>query len=240
MGVTYYTYRWYDPLAGRWPSRDPIEEEGGINLYGFVGNDGANFWDFLGQKSCVKDRYTKKFNLKLPSFLSDLKIDGEAGFRIIYEKCDDGTTTWQGDAYGSLKMKGPVRVYGIPLARGKNGLFAIGSLEVHGKGKATWCNDELKSAYFEGEIRVWAGLSLNLWRVSGTGEVGGAFMFSAGIIDEAMAVHLKLQVAARARIVAEFGWGTGWERIWQESATTPPFKILHVSRTESTVLGISQ
>jgi len=31
-----------------WPNRDPIEEEGGYNLYGFVGNDGFNFWDYLG------------------------------------------------------------------------------------------------------------------------------------------------------------------------------------------------
>jgi RHS repeat-associated protein len=46
--VTYYGYRWYDPVTGRWPSRDPIEEEGGINLYGFVGNDGLNWVDSLG------------------------------------------------------------------------------------------------------------------------------------------------------------------------------------------------
>ena len=31
-----------------WPSRDPIEEEGGLNLYAFAGNDGVNFWDYLG------------------------------------------------------------------------------------------------------------------------------------------------------------------------------------------------
>jgi hypothetical protein len=47
-GVTFYTYRWYDPQTGRWPSRDPIEEEGGINLYGFVGNDGINYVDLVG------------------------------------------------------------------------------------------------------------------------------------------------------------------------------------------------
>jgi RHS repeat-associated protein len=47
--VMYYGYRWYDPVTGRWPSRDPIEERGGINLYGFVGNDGVNQWDYLGQ-----------------------------------------------------------------------------------------------------------------------------------------------------------------------------------------------
>jgi RHS repeat-associated protein len=47
-GLLYYGYRHYDPVTGRWPSRDPIEEEGGINLYGFVGNDGVNQLDILG------------------------------------------------------------------------------------------------------------------------------------------------------------------------------------------------
>jgi len=32
----------------QWPSRDPIEEEGGLNLYGFVGNDGVNAIDYIG------------------------------------------------------------------------------------------------------------------------------------------------------------------------------------------------
>ena len=31
-----------------WPSRDPIEEAGGVNLYGFVGNDGIQRVDFNG------------------------------------------------------------------------------------------------------------------------------------------------------------------------------------------------
>ena len=44
----YYGFRYYSPQTGRWLSRDPIGEEGGINLYGFVGNDGVNRWDYLG------------------------------------------------------------------------------------------------------------------------------------------------------------------------------------------------
>lgn len=43
-----YGYRYYDPVTGRWPSRDPIGERGGENLYGFVGNNGVNSFDFLG------------------------------------------------------------------------------------------------------------------------------------------------------------------------------------------------
>lgn len=43
-----YGYRYYDPLTGRWPSRDPIEENGGVNLYGFVGNSTILSIDVLG------------------------------------------------------------------------------------------------------------------------------------------------------------------------------------------------
>ncbi|MFC4995056.1 RHS repeat-associated core domain-containing protein [Rubritalea tangerina] len=46
----YYKYRHYNPTLGRWLSRDPIEEAGGINLYGFVGNDPVGRWDELGLK----------------------------------------------------------------------------------------------------------------------------------------------------------------------------------------------
>ena len=48
MGVTYYGYRYYDPVTGRWPSRDPIGEQEGMNLYGFVGNNGISLHDYLG------------------------------------------------------------------------------------------------------------------------------------------------------------------------------------------------
>jgi RHS repeat-associated protein len=44
----YYGYRQLNPLTGRWVSRDRIEEAGGVNLYGFVGNDGVGNVDFLG------------------------------------------------------------------------------------------------------------------------------------------------------------------------------------------------
>ena len=46
--VSYYGFRYYDPVTGRWPSRDPIEEQGGLNLYGMVGNDALNLIDVVG------------------------------------------------------------------------------------------------------------------------------------------------------------------------------------------------
>jgi hypothetical protein len=47
----------YSPNLGRWLTRDPIEEQGGVNLYEFVGNDSLNevdpwgLWDSMGETS---------------------------------------------------------------------------------------------------------------------------------------------------------------------------------------------
>ncbi len=43
-----------------WPSRDPIEEEGGVNLYGFVGNDGVGRIDLLGKRACSQYKRTRQ------------------------------------------------------------------------------------------------------------------------------------------------------------------------------------
>lgn len=47
-GLYNYGYRYYSPSMGRWLNRDPIEENGGVNLYAFVQNDPVNFVDLLG------------------------------------------------------------------------------------------------------------------------------------------------------------------------------------------------
>jgi RHS repeat-associated protein len=47
-GLYYYGYRFYDPQLARFLNRAPIEEQGGLNLYGFVGNDPVNKTDTLG------------------------------------------------------------------------------------------------------------------------------------------------------------------------------------------------
>jgi len=44
----YYGFRYYDPVTGRWISKDPIRERGGLNLYGFVLNAPTRFVDLLG------------------------------------------------------------------------------------------------------------------------------------------------------------------------------------------------
>jgi RHS repeat-associated protein len=44
----YYGYRFYSSEIGRWANRDPIEEDGGLNLCGFSKNSSINYYDYLG------------------------------------------------------------------------------------------------------------------------------------------------------------------------------------------------
>ncbi|MDD4406068.1 MAG: RHS repeat-associated core domain-containing protein [Parabacteroides sp.] len=121
--LVYYGYRYYSPALGRWMNRDPIEEKGGLNLYGFVNNDPVNRWDKLGLRSlffgagqlCVKGKCNKEqldllkyipedppYNLKsLPQYgcvdADALYMPGEA-----YKIPDNGKITVQCNEKGCL------------------------------------------------------------------------------------------------------------------------------------------
>ncbi len=48
-GFGYWGERYYWPELGRWLNRDPIEEAGGVNLYGYVGNEPISGLDAHGE-----------------------------------------------------------------------------------------------------------------------------------------------------------------------------------------------
>ncbi len=47
-GLYYYGFRYFDPVTQRWLNRDPLEEDSGINLYGFVLNRPIGLVDPFG------------------------------------------------------------------------------------------------------------------------------------------------------------------------------------------------
>jgi len=75
-GVRYYKYRHYAPKLGRWLGRDPIEEEGGINLYAFVGNEPIVIFDYLGLEEALRISCSEWFEVVDYSkpFLHERKI----------------------------------------------------------------------------------------------------------------------------------------------------------------------
>lgn len=48
-GLYYYGFRFYSPNLQRWVNRDPIQEEGGINLFKFIKNSPSSFVDADGR-----------------------------------------------------------------------------------------------------------------------------------------------------------------------------------------------
>ena len=47
-GLVYYGYRFYSPSLGKWINRDPIVEQGGVNLQLFLNNSPVNYIDHYG------------------------------------------------------------------------------------------------------------------------------------------------------------------------------------------------
>jgi RHS repeat-associated protein len=87
LGLVCYTFRPYNPLDGRFINCDPIEEQGGLNLYGFVGNDPVNRTDYLGWMAMpwgaepspfakAKDRLKRQLKDICPTSKTPLKKDG--------------------------------------------------------------------------------------------------------------------------------------------------------------------
>ncbi|HVV00471.1 MAG TPA: RHS repeat-associated core domain-containing protein [Verrucomicrobiae bacterium] len=52
-GLVYYLYRYYEPNLQRWLNRDPIGENGGINLYSPVANAPLDYGDSWGQGQAI-------------------------------------------------------------------------------------------------------------------------------------------------------------------------------------------
>jgi hypothetical protein len=88
-GVRFYGFRYYDPETGRWPNRDPIEEDGGINLYGFVGNNGLNWIDLLGMELAIENCNENQSEIlqglydKLPAFIAGAKSKVRNGSSVL-------------------------------------------------------------------------------------------------------------------------------------------------------------
>ena len=80
-GHYYYGYRFYSPSLMRWLNRDPIEEEGGVNLYCFCGNALPYKIDLMGKMECCRCVYSGNL-LSNGQSTGRSKIDGKKCFYL--------------------------------------------------------------------------------------------------------------------------------------------------------------
>jgi len=238
-GLYYYGYRYYDPATGRWPSRDPIEEEGGINLYGFVGNDGIHQWDALGLKTCRTRRGVVRLKIdKLPSWFP-AKFKGEIGLRHSYEECDDGSSKMTAELYGSARAQGPVRIGAVPLGtKGGKGLQMMFTLIGSGSINLNFCNGRLDGFDVAAKIEVWGGLALDAVVATASAEIGGDFRIYFGSSDADGAVFIRADAAFKARGRYSVGYGfVSYDDSFMFVARSPAFNLLEFRRGSVTVAG---
>ncbi len=102
-GLYNYGVRYYAPAPGRWLSRDPIEEQGGTMLYGFVRNDAVGRWDLLGMGfwNC-KDECSTADLMEIRTAVQARIGDNspkakEAGFNILESLNSSGNVSTMGD-----------------------------------------------------------------------------------------------------------------------------------------------
>jgi RHS repeat-associated protein len=80
-GLIYYGYRFYSHGLGRFLNRDPLGEQGGLNLYAFVGNDPVNAREYLGL-SVIREGGPDEYHWWREG-LNDKHSDGNSNWRKI-------------------------------------------------------------------------------------------------------------------------------------------------------------
>ena len=116
--LNYYGYRFYYTVLGRWLSRDPIQEWGGINVYGFAINSPISRCDILGLADAECPCTDSQIIAALNAQIECERIAAEVHKNCV-EWCDDRASVmgWGANLLGAA----------AGLLAGVSGVATIGS-----------------------------------------------------------------------------------------------------------------
>ena len=168
------TQAYYQAEQGRWLNRDPIEEWGGVNVYGLVENDPVNYIDYIGLSKkvfCYKLMLSTAYSDKGPG--SDWKeykpkSAGEGVGSVGPGTIAVANTDWTGvgdKAKRTAKRAArPAYPYGMRMdvhdpdvEFGKGSRIYTGNVHDTGKGHTKERNGEMTK--YEGDPSAW----IDLW-----------------------------------------------------------------------------
>jgi len=84
-GLYYFRARWYDPITGRWLSKDPIGISGGLNQYVFADNSAVNRRDPPGLEAGLGGNVCASLGLPDPDFSPETYAVIGAGLTGAFE-----------------------------------------------------------------------------------------------------------------------------------------------------------
>lgn len=99
----------YNPKDGRWLTRDPIQENGGLNLYGFVGNNPIIWFDLLGLNKTIttnKNNCSITIAVDIIVYSSKKNLINEEDLKIVAKKIKTSINDrWSGQKKGCCDVK---------------------------------------------------------------------------------------------------------------------------------------
>lgn len=180
-GLVYYGKRYFITSMGRWVNRDPIEESGGPNLYGFVGNDPVNQQDLLG---LIFFDQSSSYWLVYLGRITDP--------RAFYENIVSGDSFAVASAYSYNVLMAPVQLGRALISpiQTANALLSIPGMITSGQLKCLLGNqwDQFQYASPDEQLNILGGIIGN---AAGTWATGGAASLGASqVLEMAQAATL--------------------------------------------------
>jgi RHS repeat-associated protein len=165
----YYRARWYDPEARRFISEDPIGLNGGINLYGYVGNNPLNRIDPWGLQDILIIDKTAPVDSGIP---------GTSYGAQIYVKLDDNTIfgPYRGSSYPNTgqRVNGKVVPYSGNML--DEGVYTYNNLYGHDGGQQKGLNFVDDNGRFALGLKYQTGMLILMSNVNlhaGFSDLGG-------------------------------------------------------------------
>jgi len=216
-----YSYH-YETASGRsnGSNRDPMQEQGGLNLYVFVKNDGVDLWDNFGLKSCTSKRID--INLGRKEYqIGTGKITFKVQLRGTAKACDDCTKSLSASLTGAVGSDIPVVSPFIITISGN----------VNGQVEATFdATNNLSDVSGNLIVKGWigGGVSAGIGKAVAEGGLSASWSAAGGDINENEVsfslIGEELDFNARLRVTVAFG---NWEYNaipyeYSTSLVTPP------------------
>jgi RHS repeat-associated protein len=122
-GMAYYGMRYYSPVLGRFVNRDPAEEAGGINLYGFCANDPIDRNDVLGKYPAVNGAVPANMQTVGDLIAGIQAANADFNFSVQFTGLN---STYE--EYGKINLKLNFSEVGNPDSKGIQNTIQLGSL----------------------------------------------------------------------------------------------------------------